>query len=223
MQDCAARPSYSSSFSSPSPLSHIHFHLILWFFFFVAQGAILSPFSVVFPFLLIYSSLAPVFYILYLFFAPFSGSICLFGIFFYINFHFPSLISSLLPLLLCSPLLASLLVSGVPFFPYILSPSAALPFTPFYIPYITSPSIFLSLAPLFPPLSPCLFLLSASVSGHKPHTWLIDFWKQLADARPMYGPADLHSEDPEAHKCFYTCIRGGICGVRWIFRRRRND
>lgn len=64
--------------------------------------------------------------------------------------------------------------SGPPLLSYV--PSAALLFTPIYISYLTRlpPSSPLQL-PLFPPLSLLVLSPPASLSGHRPHTWLIDF------------------------------------------------
>lgn len=61
-------------------------------------------------------------------------------------------------------------LSWVSLLSYILQPSAAFLFTPFCIFYITL------LCFLAPPLFPLLVVsLPVSVSGHQPHTWLIDF------------------------------------------------
>lgn len=97
-----------------------------------------------------------------------------------------------------SSICSILSLSWVSLLSYILQPSAAFLFTPFCIFYITL------LCFLTPPLFPLLLVsLPVSVSGHQPHTWLIDFQEHHTNTLPMHGLQICNRED-------FGCIRG--CG-----------
>lgn len=200
MQDCAARPSHSSSFSSPSPL---HTYISIWFydfFFFCGTGSYPITLLCRFPFSpnLLYSG-SSVLHLVPFFSPPFPVPSVFLG------FSFTLISTSSLSShtsCLCSFFLIYLLPSlspGSPSSPIFFRRLLLSPSHPSISP--TSHPLHISLfsSPVSPPLPLLVLARRVSVSGHKPHTWLIDFWKQLADARPMYGPANPHSEDPEAH------------------------
>lgn len=183
---CRSTLSFLPIFFSFSPFTHT-FPFYFMIFFYVAGLAIPSPFSVVFPFLLIYSSLAPVFYILYLFRPPSPVPSVFWGFFltlistFSLSSHTSCLCSFFL--LYSLPSLSPGSPSSPIFFRRLLlspshpsiSPTSHPPpsISPTSHPHLHYISLFSS--PVSPPLPLLVLSCRVSVSGHKPHTWLIDF------------------------------------------------